>query len=285
MAMSVALEGKRTIVTGAGAGLGRAYALAIAAAGGVVVVNDIDGGAAAGVVEEIRAAGGTAVAAVGSIADADFAEALIDVSREEFGGLDGFVANAAIFRPGSPFEEDEASLRQFVEVNVLGAMLTGTAALRAMRDAGGSLALITSGARCGQPGATTYGATKGAVASLAWGWAIEAAPYRIRVNAVSPVALTAMFDQLPSGAVTPPPPESIAPLIVYLMSDASAAVTGQVIRFTGDKLSLYPTPSTTSVEVAVERPDPDRIAAVFKAELGGRLAAVGSAGDLTPGIA
>ncbi|XVQ86948.1 SDR family NAD(P)-dependent oxidoreductase [Microbispora siamensis] len=192
--MGGVLDGRCVVVTGAGRGLGRAYALACAAHGAGVVVNDVDGAAAHAVAAEIAAAGGHAVAEPGSAGSWEVAARLAGTAELEFGRLDGLVANAGITHHAPPWEEDEARLRRITEVNVLGVQFAAVHAMRAMvrRGAGGSIVTVVSGARFGIPGMSAYGATKGAVAAMTAGWARDCASAGIRVNAVSPLAETGM---------------------------------------------------------------------------------------------
>lgn len=248
--MGAMLESRTVIVTGAGRGLGRAYARACAAAGANVIVNDLDPDNAAGVAAEIVADGGTAVAVAGSVASWDVAARLVETAVERFGRLDGLVTNAAVIHHTPPWDEDEEHLRRIVETNVLGVQFCGTHVLRALVDqgTGGSIVTITSGARHGMSGLSAYGATKGAVASLTAGWALEGAAHGIRVNAVSPLAQTDMASVFPPGErMVLGPPERVAPLVVALLSDASRPVTGALLRFGGDELTVARPETTDTV--------------------------------------
>lgn len=130
-----------------------------------------------------------------------------------------------------------------MEVNVLGVQFVGAHAMRAMLDTGGSIVTVTSGARFGIPRMSTYGASKGAVSAMTASWAIDGRPYGIRVNAVSPLAHTRMSasDDRPDRP-TLATPDRIAPLIVALLGDDSAGVTGRTFRFDGEELSVYEEP-------------------------------------------
>ncbi|MGH9026043.1 MAG: SDR family NAD(P)-dependent oxidoreductase [Acidimicrobiia bacterium] len=247
------LTGKRVVVTGSGRGLGAAYAEAAADEGALVVVNDIDADCAEQVADRIVERGGTAVPCGGSVADWSEARALVERCIAEFGSLDGLVNNAGVFYLRRPGEDDEAELRRTVETNVLGALYCGTHAIRAMTQQGhGCIVNVTSGAQCGMSLMATYGATKGAIASVTYGWAVDLAPLGIRVNAVSPAARTRMVDELerhrPSAVNWPA--ETVAPLVTFLLSDRAAHITGQVIRLIGRELSLmaHPVPAPPFLE-------------------------------------
>jgi NAD(P)-dependent dehydrogenase (short-subunit alcohol dehydrogenase family) len=238
------LDGKAVVVTGAGRGLGQAYAVHAAAAGASVVVNDIDGDFAENTVAKIRAAGGRAVADGGSVVDPAVAGRLMDLCVTEFGRLDGLVNNAGLRYDALPWQDDPERIRALIDVNVIGTMYCGTEASKVMREQGsGVIVNVASFSYLGQSGAGAYAASKGAVISMSISWAVDLAQFGVRVNAVCPLAWTRMSenDHRP-GAKPEDSPDRIAPLITYLLSDGSAHVTGQVIRFTGDTLHLVQQP-------------------------------------------
>lgn len=238
------LEKKAVVVTGAGQGLGRAYALACAADGASVVVNDVNAEAAADTVRMIELNGGTAIAVAGSVSSWTDAERIIQQCVSAFGGIDGLVANAAIMYMVEPWSETEARLRAIAEVNVLGVQFCVTHAMRAMIDSGrgGSVVTIVSGAQHGLKGMSAYGASKGAVNAMTLNWAIEGAEHGIRVNGVSPIGRTSMTtDHSPLDPSSFPDPATVAPLVVSLLSDETADITGRIIRFDGQVLSTYET--------------------------------------------
>jgi NAD(P)-dependent dehydrogenase (short-subunit alcohol dehydrogenase family) len=260
------LDGKAVIVTGAGQGLGRAYALDAAAEGASVVVNDIDAVAAETVAAEIAGDGGRAVPVVGSVADWDRAGDLVAVCLKEYGAVDGLVNNAGVLNLTPPWDESEMSIRRVVEVNLLGALFVGTHALRAMVDQGsGSIVNITSSAQLGLSTMGTYGATKGALASLTYSWSVDLGGYSIRVNAYAPVARTAMADMSPVLPPDIPDPADNAAIVTYLLSDLSDGITGQVIQRRGNRLVVLAHPRLTehgaeadawTVDTVVDRFDP-----------------------------
>jgi NAD(P)-dependent dehydrogenase (short-subunit alcohol dehydrogenase family) len=236
------LAGKGVLVTGAGGGLGRAYALACAAEGGRIVVNDVDPTAADAVAAEITASGGTAVGIGGSVACWDESRAMVERCTAQFGAIDGVVANAGVRHEAPPWEETEAGLRRIAEVNVLGVQFTVTHAMRAMVDArrGGAVVTIVSGARFGLRGMSAYGASKGAVAAMTENWALEGMAVGIRVNGLSPLALTPMsLGDTREERPPLPPAEDVAPVVPALLSDALGTVTGRVFRFDGRRLQAY----------------------------------------------
>ena len=259
--MTSLLDGRAVIVTGAGQGLGRAYALEAAARGAGVVVNDVDPRLAQDVADEIAVRGGRAVAAKGSVADWDDAAALSEIAVQTFGRLDGLVNNAGVFHLARAEDEDESRVRQAVEVNVLGAMFCGTHAIRTMIGCGngGSIVNVTSGYQSGVATGGCYAATKGALASLTYCWALEGHRHGIRVNAVAPMARTRMteyaLDRLRStgersAVPATSPPESVAPLVALLLAERTG-ITGQVIRFDGRLLAIVGHPG--KLEAVVER--------------------------------
>jgi NAD(P)-dependent dehydrogenase (short-subunit alcohol dehydrogenase family) len=245
--VSGVLSGRTVIVTGAGRGLGRAYALEIAAEGGTVVVNDVDGAAVMSVVQEIHECGGTALAVPGSVSNWTDAEHLVKTAVSSFGQIDGLVNNAGVVWMGSSHEQVEESIRSIVEVNLLGSLFVGAHVIRQMvhQGSGGAIVNVTSSTQMGIPGLAAYGATKGAVASLTYSWALELAEHGIRVNAFAPSALTGMLDpsKMPSGHLGMP--EDNAPVVVYLVSELSAGVTGQVVQWRHETLCVVGHPALT----------------------------------------
>ncbi|WP_434450551.1 SDR family NAD(P)-dependent oxidoreductase [Lentzea sp. E54] len=260
------LDGKAVVITGAGRGLGEAYAMHAALAGASVVVNDNDGDLAEQVAEHIRGYGGRAVASTHTVADPSEAAKIVDLCVDEFGRIDGLVNNAGLNYETAPWEDDPETIRNVVEVNVLGVIYVGIAAMRAMRSSGGgSIINISSGASFGQRKLATYSATKGAVASLSYSWALDLESEGIRVNAVCPVAHTRMVWKSERSLRAIPAdrtPGKVAPLVLFLLSDRAEGITGQVVRCNGRQLHIVGQPyfkqpilesdnwDTTSVERA-----------------------------------
>jgi NAD(P)-dependent dehydrogenase (short-subunit alcohol dehydrogenase family) len=241
------LDGQAIVVTGAGRGLGEAYALHAAHAGARLVVNDVDADFAERTAEHIRAYGGEAVASGHDLAKPEDASGVIDYCVETYGRIDGLVNNAGINYEALPWEDSPDRMRELFEVNVFGLFNCGLAAITAMRAAGteGSIVNIASGALLGQRKLAAYAASKGAIASLTYSWALDVDSLGIRVNAVCPVAHTRMvWESERSLRATPPErtPGKVAPLVLFLLSDRSAGITGQLIRCNGRELHVVGQP-------------------------------------------
>lgn len=244
--MSV-LAGKAVVVTGAGRGLGAAYAVLAAEHGAGLVLNDVDAVAAERTAEQIRTGGGRAVTVAGDVGEWDVAEALVARCVSEFGHVDGLVNNAGVVTVCPVSAETEENLRRVIGVNLLGAAFCGTLALRVMlRQDSGSVVNVTSGAAMGVPALGAYSASKGGLTSLTYAWAAEVAGTGVRVNAVSPEArtplaqtLAAQFPDVPAGMSDP---LSNAPAVVHLLSDDARGVNGQVLLTRGVGVRLQERP-------------------------------------------
>jgi NAD(P)-dependent dehydrogenase (short-subunit alcohol dehydrogenase family) len=281
------LDGKAIVITGSSRGIGAAYAKAAAAQGASVVVNGTDLAATEQVVAEIRAAGGTAVAHVANVASWDEAEGLVQRSIDEFGRIDGLVNNAGVYTACKPHALSESTLRRVVEVNLLGTAFCGAHAIRRMLEQGyGSIVNTVSGAMIGLPFTSAYGASKGGVAALTYGWASDLAGSGVRVNAVSPVAWTRMAEtaEAPDGfegdwqaqklAIAHLTPEQNAPVVIFLLSDRSAGVHGQVVRIQGPALSLMRRPEIVQPILQREAWTVATVADAFAHELRDQLQSV-----------
>jgi NAD(P)-dependent dehydrogenase (short-subunit alcohol dehydrogenase family) len=262
------LHGKRVVVTGAGDGLGRAYAIYLAGQGVRVVVNDIDASKAGAVADEILAAGGTARSVAASVAEWDQAGQIVDLCVSAFGGIDGLVNNAGVVRVEPPWSAEPASIRAMIEINLMGTVFVGVHAINKMVDQGhGSIVNITSSAQLGLPALGVYGATKGAIASLTYSWALDLASHGVRVNAYSPLANTAMTvnNPIPSGWM--PSPADNAPVVAYLLSDLCAGVTGQVVQRRGESLVVMAHPQLTGFAAFARSDTLERLHGQFGAVL------------------
>lgn len=275
------LQGKAVVVTGSGRGLGRAYAMAAGAEGASVVVNDVDGDTASDTAGWIREAGHVAVANADSVTDPDGAEQIITACVDHFGHIDGLVSNAGLIVSGPAWELNPADARRLVDVNVLGVVYTGLAAIHRFRAQGqGVIVNVTSGGHLGMRNLALYGATKGAVASLTYGWARDLASEGIRVIGYSPLAQTRMSGR----AAGLPDPARVALAIPFLLSDESVGVSGQVVRFDGTSLSVLRQPAFAGPYVTGDDWTVDGVAEAFEATLRAGLGPIGMPGvDLTAG--
>ncbi|WP_236211902.1 SDR family oxidoreductase [Metapseudomonas otitidis] len=241
------------LITGAGGGLGRAYALAFAAEGAKVVVNDINLPAAEAVVAQIRAEGGEAFANAGDITDYAAAGAIVRQVLDTYGDLHVLVNNAGICRDRMFASLSEADWDAVMAVHLKGHFCLASHAVRHWREqAKGGARLqariinTSSGAGLqGSIGQANYSAAKGGIASLTLVQAAELARYGITANALAPAARTGMTETVFAEVMKKPEdgfdhfaPENVAPLVVWLGSEASQGVTGRMFEVEGGKVSI-----------------------------------------------
>lgn len=246
-------QNRSVIITGAGGGLGRAYALAFAAEGAQVLVNDINLLAAEAVVADIRAAGGQAIANNGDITDYAAAGQIVRAAIEAFGDLHVLVNNAGICRDRMFASLTEADWDAVIAVHLKGHFCLASHAVKHWREqAKGGVAVnariinTSSGAGLqGSVGQSNYAAAKGGIASLTLVQAAELARYGITANALAPAARTGMTEEVFAEVMKKPEdgfdhfaPENVAPLVVWLGSEASQSVTGRMFEVEGGKLSI-----------------------------------------------
>ena len=232
--MSGAFEGRAAIVTGAGRGLGRAYALELARQGAAVVVNDI--GAADLVVEEILAGGGKAVPSTDTVTTPAGGQAIVDRAMDAFGAVDVVISNAGIVRDRSFAKLELADVEAVLDVHLRGAFHVSQPAFRVMKDRGyGRLLFVTSGSGLfGNFGQANYAAAKMGLVGLARTIAIEGAKYGITSNAIAPLANTAMTDGLFAGAIEDFDADSVVPMALLLVSE-DCKLTGEIFSAGGGR--------------------------------------------------
>ena len=228
--MTISFEGRVAIVTGAGGGLGRAYALELARRGARVVVNDLGGArdgsgssdAAARVVEEIERAGGTAMANGASVTDEAQVAAMVAAAREAWGGPHILINNAGILRDKSFAKMTIEDFRAVVDVHLIGSAICTKAVWDVMREQNYGRILMTASSTglFGNFGQANYGAAKLGLAGLAKTLYLEGAKYNVRVNTLAPTAATRMTEDIfPAEMLAAFNPENVVPAALFLVSE------------------------------------------------------------------
>ena len=246
------LDGKSAVITGAGNGIGRATALLFAREGAQVVVNDLggsrtgDGGAQSAadtVVEEIRAAGGSAVASYDSVSTPEGAKAIVDTAVREHGRIDILINNAGILRDKTLLKMDLAQWDAVIDVHLKGTFLCTQAAAALMKTQGSGRIVNTTSVSglLGNFGQANYSAAKAGIYGLTRTASIELQRHGITVNAVAPIAKTRMTEDLPmfEKIADTLSPEHIAPAHLFLASDLCGERTGIVLAVAGARMSIY----------------------------------------------
>jgi NAD(P)-dependent dehydrogenase (short-subunit alcohol dehydrogenase family) len=273
------LAGKSVVITGAGRGIGRAIALACAAQGANVVVADLGVGlagesptdsVASDVVAEIEAAGGTAVAVTESVSTLAGGGAIVEAAMDNWGRIDGVVCVAGILRERMLFNMTEDDFDAVVETHLKGHFTIFRSASAVMRKqpGGGSLVGITSGAFAGSVAQANYSAAKGGIVSLVRSAAAGLYRYGVTANAIAPVARTRMSAKVPMNLTEMGDPEDVAPMAVFLLSDKSRHVTGQVYTVVGNKIAVWNQPVEVRAMYAPERWTPEDIEARLDSTVG-----------------
>ncbi len=232
MSEPITFDGRVAIVTGAGGGLGKTYALELARRGARVVVNDLGGSvdgtgssesAADRVVTEIGEAGGEAVANYDSVSTPEGGEAIVQTALDSFGTVDIVVNNAGILRDRSFANMELSELQAVLDVHLRGAFYVSQPAFRVMKEKGyGRFVFTSSNAGLfGNFGQANYGAAKAGLAGLSNVLAIEGAKYNIKSNAIAPIAKTRMTEDLLGPFADMVQPEQVTPMVVYLCSEAN----------------------------------------------------------------
>jgi NAD(P)-dependent dehydrogenase (short-subunit alcohol dehydrogenase family) len=291
------LSGKVAVVTGSGRGLGLAYATALAQAGARVVVNDVDEATAEQAAKTINEAGGEAVAEAVAVGTTEAADRLVARAVDSFGRLDVMVTNAGILRDRVLWKMSDDDFDAVIGVHLRGTFTCARAAAVRMREQGegGSLVLVGSPAgQRGNFGQTNYAAAKAGIAAMTRTWAMELGRAGITVNAIVPIAATAMTETIPifapyvdamqRGEGLPDflrkgegfgTPEDCAALVPFLASDAARDVTGQCIGIGGDRLSLWSHPQEVAFAYADGGWTPQAIADTWHTSVGAAPQSVG----------
>jgi len=252
------LEGKSVIVTGAGGGIGRDFALAFAAAGANVVVNDIgssvkgegsDAGPARQVAELINKSGGSAVASTDSVADWESANRIIKTCIDAFGRIDAVVNNAGILRDRFFFNLSPEDWNAVIDVHLNGSFYVSRAAAPHFksRESGSYIHMTSTSGLIGNLGQANYAAAKLGIAALSKSIALDMARYHVRSNCIAPFAWSRMIGSIPTETeeqkarvekMKVMETAKIAPLATFLASDLSKDVTGQIFAVRANELFL-----------------------------------------------
>jgi NAD(P)-dependent dehydrogenase (short-subunit alcohol dehydrogenase family) len=268
------LVGKTVAITGAGRGIGKACALACAVEGANVVVSDfgvsITGGepsseVADSVVEEITSAGGSAVAVASDVSTMDGGQAVVDAAVKHWGRLDAAICVAGIVRERMLFNMSEDEWDDVVRVHLKGTFTVFRHAAAVMREQkSGTLIGFTSGVgQMGSIGQANYASAKAGIIGLSRSAALGMMKYGVTSNIIAPVANTRMAANVSNGLAESGEPEDVAPMVVYLCSDAAKAVTGQVYTVVGGRISVWSQPAEIRTMISDSRWTPEQIGARF----------------------
>lgn len=262
MAETRMLDGKVIIVTGGGGGIGRDIALMAGAHGAKVVVNDIgaslggsgqDDGPANQVVQEIKDAGGEAIANLDSVADGDGARHIVETARSAFGRLDGVVNNAGILRDTFFHKMTEEEWDRVLKVHLYGSFNVSRAAAALFKDqrSGSMVHMTSTSGLIGNLAQANYSAAKLGIVGLSKSIALDMQRFNVRSNCVAPFAWSRMISSIKAdtpeqkeriGRLQQMTPAKIAPLVVYLLSDRASAVNGQIFSVRNNEIFLFSQP-------------------------------------------
>jgi NAD(P)-dependent dehydrogenase (short-subunit alcohol dehydrogenase family) len=269
--MTIRFDNRVAIVTGAGGGIGRAYALELARRGARVVVNDLGGArdgsghsdAARAVVAEIEALGGEAIADNGNVTDIAAMNAMAEAAKARWGRIDILMNNAGVLRDRSFAKMTQEDFRFVVDVHLIGSANATKAVWETMREQGYGRILMTASSTglFGNFGQANYGAAKLGLAGLAKTLHLEGAKYGVRVNTIAPVAGTRMTEDIfPEAAFEAFAPENVAPAALFLVSEdapsnmivgaGAGVVQAAYITLTPGAVLAEPTPEAVAAQWA-----------------------------------
>ncbi len=249
MSDDLGFDGKVAIITGGGGGLGREHALLMASRGALIVVNDLGGavdgtgsdkGAAERVVDEIKAAGGEAVADTNSVATPEGGEAIVQSAIDGFGRVDIVINNAGILRDKSFHNMSPDLMNPVLDVHLKGAFHVTQPAWVRMREQGYGRIVSTSSAAgiFGNFGQTNYGAAKMGLVGLTRVLAAEGAKYNIKVNALAPIARTRMTEELLGAFAEKLDPKLVSPIVAWLVHE-DCPVSGEIYTAAGGRIARF----------------------------------------------
>jgi NAD(P)-dependent dehydrogenase (short-subunit alcohol dehydrogenase family) len=258
------LDEKVCVVAGGGHGLGEATAIHLGELGATVVVNDLGTGPsgesqdeepAAKVAEKVEAAGGNATAHFGDVTSLEYTQELVEDTVDEFGRIDGIANFAGILNDSFTHSMSGDEWDSVINVHLRGhfALLRNAAAHWRQKskeegvDSQRSFLAMTSRSALGNPGQINYSAAKSGVMGMTWTAAQELSRYNVRTNALMPTAFTRLIEEIPEEqrpfTEEEMPPEKVAPMVGYMMSDAAEDINGCILRAAGDAIGLVSEPS------------------------------------------
>jgi NAD(P)-dependent dehydrogenase (short-subunit alcohol dehydrogenase family) len=261
--MTIRLDGQVAIVTGAGQGLGRAHALALAARGAKVVVNDLNN--ATSIVDEIKDAGGKAIANSANVVDYTQVETMVEQAMDAWGRVDILINNAGILRDKTFHKMTIEDFRLVVDVHLMGSTNCTKAVWEIMRaQSYGRIVFTTSSTGLyGNFGQANYGAAKMALIGLMNTLHLEGIKYDIRVNCLAPAAGTAMTEGLfPDGVYKLLTPESVSPGVVFLVGPDAPSRT--ILTAGGGAFAVYKGFETDGISLLPDKLSPEGIAAAWE---------------------
>src|SRR5438876_6042083 len=294
------VSNKVAIVTGAGRGIGRAVALAMAQAGARVVVCDIgaslqgagsDAGPAQAVVDEIKKAGGQAIASTLSIAEPKNADEIVKAVLTAFGRVDILVNNAGILRDVIFHKMSHADWSDVLNVHLNGSfnMSRACAAVFREQNAGAFVHMTSTSALVGNFGQANYMAAKYGIVGLSRSIALDMQRFNVRSNCIAPFAWTRMIDSIPAQSEAEKrrvalfqemTPEKIAPLTVYLASDRAEGISGQIFGVRNNEIFLFNQPRAVRTIHRSDGWTPDKLAQQLKGALGPSFTPLERSGDV-----